>query len=280
MAELLQFVVSGLTVGAVYALVALGFTIIYNASDVVNFAQGEFVMLGGMITFFANAAGLPLAPLLQSAEGALQERVAPEKREAVAKDIQADVRKFNDETVALVRDRALKLAPTTIGPILEEKFTEDELKQLATMLESPVLNKFQSLGGEIQRAMVEKLVAETRPQVEPKLRGLRETIARRLGITPTANSGAPSAAPAPAASAVADRSRRWKWVGSRGVAPVMTTTGLPALTASTRNVMVLVSAGPWVIDATPTRPVRRCQASAIPTALPSCTAATNFPPRS
>ena len=60
MAELLQFTFSGLTVGAIYALVALGFTLIYNASDVVNFAQGEFVMLGGMVTVFAAAAGVPL----------------------------------------------------------------------------------------------------------------------------------------------------------------------------------------------------------------------------
>jgi branched-chain amino acid transport system permease protein len=60
MPELLQFLLSGITVGAVYALVALGFTIIYNASDVVNFAQGEFVMLGGMITVFTYTAGLPL----------------------------------------------------------------------------------------------------------------------------------------------------------------------------------------------------------------------------
>ncbi|MBL6431456.1 MAG: branched-chain amino acid ABC transporter permease [Alphaproteobacteria bacterium] len=60
MAEFLQFCVSGLTVGAVYALVALGFTIIYNASDVVNFAQGEFVMIGGMATVFLTAAGVPL----------------------------------------------------------------------------------------------------------------------------------------------------------------------------------------------------------------------------
>jgi len=59
-AELLQYLLSGVTVGAVYALVALGFTLIYNASDVVNFAQGEFVMLGGMITFFAWQAGIPL----------------------------------------------------------------------------------------------------------------------------------------------------------------------------------------------------------------------------
>lgn len=60
MPEFMQFLLSGVTVGAVYALVALGFTIIYNASDVVNFAQGEFVMLGGMFTVFAFEAGLPL----------------------------------------------------------------------------------------------------------------------------------------------------------------------------------------------------------------------------
>lgn len=60
MAEFLQFAFSGLTVGAIYALVALGFTLVFNASDVVNFAQGEFVMLGGMVTVFAAAAGVPL----------------------------------------------------------------------------------------------------------------------------------------------------------------------------------------------------------------------------
>jgi branched-chain amino acid transport system permease protein len=66
LAEFLQFAFSGLTVGAIYALVALGFTLIYNSSDVINFAQGEFVMLGGMVTVFAAAAGvpLPLAALL------------------------------------------------------------------------------------------------------------------------------------------------------------------------------------------------------------------------
>ena len=60
MTDLLQFFFSGLTVGAVYALVALGFTLIYNASDVINFAQGEFVMLGGMTTVFLALAGMPV----------------------------------------------------------------------------------------------------------------------------------------------------------------------------------------------------------------------------
>jgi branched-chain amino acid transport system permease protein len=84
MAEFLQFVFSGLTVGAVYALVALGFTIIYNASDVVNFAQGEFVMLGGMTTVSLTAAGLPLplaavlAVLITAAVGVALNKLAIE----------------------------------------------------------------------------------------------------------------------------------------------------------------------------------------------------------
>jgi branched-chain amino acid transport system permease protein len=82
MAESLQFAFSGLTVGAVYALVALGFTLIYNASDVVNFAQGEFVMLGGMTTVFLAMAGVPspaaaiLAILVAVAVGLVLHRAA------------------------------------------------------------------------------------------------------------------------------------------------------------------------------------------------------------
>ncbi|POR48577.1 branched-chain amino acid ABC transporter permease [Bosea psychrotolerans] len=84
MAEFLQLLFSGLTVGAVYALVALGFTLIYNASDVINFAQGDFVMIGGMGTVFLAAAGLSLplaafiAILAAVAVGLLLHRLAIE----------------------------------------------------------------------------------------------------------------------------------------------------------------------------------------------------------
>lgn len=58
LAEFLQFLFSGITVGATYALAALGFTLIYNASNVINFAQGEFIMLGGMLAvYFTQAVG-------------------------------------------------------------------------------------------------------------------------------------------------------------------------------------------------------------------------------
>ncbi|ROO29338.1 branched-chain amino acid ABC transporter permease [Salinisphaera orenii] len=60
LSDFLQFLFSGLTTGATFALVALGFTIIYNASHVINFAQGEFLMIGGMGTVMFAAAGMPL----------------------------------------------------------------------------------------------------------------------------------------------------------------------------------------------------------------------------
>ena len=58
---LLQFLFSGLTRGSVYAVVGIGFAIIYSASRVINFAQGEFVMMGGMVTaWLATSFGVPV----------------------------------------------------------------------------------------------------------------------------------------------------------------------------------------------------------------------------
>jgi len=52
-ATIMQFIVSGVTIGSVYALVGLGFNLIFNATDIINFAQGEFVMLGGVLAAIA-----------------------------------------------------------------------------------------------------------------------------------------------------------------------------------------------------------------------------------
>jgi branched-chain amino acid transport system permease protein len=63
----LQFLVTGITVGAIYALVAIGFSIVFNASNVINFAQGEFVMIGGMSAVSLLATGIPMALALPGA---------------------------------------------------------------------------------------------------------------------------------------------------------------------------------------------------------------------
>jgi hypothetical protein len=146
-----------------------------------------------------------IAPLAQQAGAVIQNRVAVEQRESVAKDIQAEFKKYGDEVIPLLRDRALKLAPISVGPVLEEKFSDDELKQVIAMLEAPVYRKYQLLGGDMQKALLEKLVADSRPTVEPKIKALQETLAKRLGLTEGQQAPAASkpAAKKPAAAASA-----------------------------------------------------------------------------
>jgi branched-chain amino acid transport system permease protein len=60
MSEFLQFAIAGLKGGAIYALVALGFTIVFASTGAINFAQGEFFMLGGMVAVWLTQLGLPV----------------------------------------------------------------------------------------------------------------------------------------------------------------------------------------------------------------------------
>ncbi len=127
-----------------------------------------------------NLAERPAAQMMQQAGLALQTQVAPEKREAIAKEIQADVKKYVDEAVPLVRERAIKIAPSTIGVLLDEKFTEDELKQLIAIIESPVNRKFSQMSGELQKVLTDKLVTEMQGTIEPKVKSLELAINHRL----------------------------------------------------------------------------------------------------
>jgi hypothetical protein len=133
----------------------------------------------------------PAAQLQQQAGLAMQTRVPPEKREAMAKLIQDDLKKYVDEAAPLVRQQAVKLAPSTIGVLLEEKFTEEELKQLITIIESPVNRKYAQMGGEFQKALGEKLVAQTQPIVEPKVKALEQAVIKHLGLPPVSAAKAP-----------------------------------------------------------------------------------------
>jgi uncharacterized protein len=135
----------------------------------------------------------PIQQLSPQLNAVISQRVPADKREAVAAEIQADVKKYFDETAPLLRERAVKLAPTTIGNVLEDKLTEAELKQVVAMLESPAIRKFQGLLGDMQRSLSEKLVAETRAQVQAKIQALQASISSRLA--PYAGAAAAASAP-------------------------------------------------------------------------------------
>ncbi len=145
-----------------------------------------------------NLVEQPALQMLQAAARALQQ-MAPEKREAAGKMIEADIRRYVDDTVPAVRERAVKLAPSTFGANVEEKFNEEELKQLIAWFESPVRKKYEAMLPESQNGFMQKLATEARPTVEPKLQALEAKVRTTLGISPagpTASAPPKSATPA------------------------------------------------------------------------------------
>lgn len=81
--QLLQYTITGITIGSIYAMVAIGFNIIYNVTEAINFAQGEFVMLGGLVMVFLRVTlnipiifSLPLTVMAVTVVGIFLDRFA------------------------------------------------------------------------------------------------------------------------------------------------------------------------------------------------------------
>lgn len=127
-----------------------------------------------------NMLSEPVTEAVGQARAMLQGRATVEKRDVAMREIAADAKKFMDDTAPVVRSSAQKLIPTTVAPLLAEKFTEEELRQIIAILESPVKKKFEALVPDMQKALGEKLAADTRPTIDPKLEDLRQRIGMRL----------------------------------------------------------------------------------------------------
>jgi uncharacterized protein len=139
-----------------------------------------------------NMAGQVSQRVLAVSGQALSRQPA-DKREALARDIQADVKKFYDEVEPILRKRATELAPGVALAAYEERFSEDELKQVIAWLESPVSRKFAQLDAELGNTLVQKIAADTKPVLDPRLAALEQTIAKKLGLKATSAPGASSA---------------------------------------------------------------------------------------
>lgn len=136
----------------------------------------------------------PAAMMMQEANRVLGSQVPADKRDATGKAIEAAARRYVDDAYPVLRERAVKMAPSVLGPALDEKFSEDELKQVVAWMESPTSRKLQQFNGEVQGTFVQKLVADARPVIDPKVEALNQAIRGALGVP----AGAASAPKAPA----------------------------------------------------------------------------------
>jgi uncharacterized protein len=134
----------------------------------------------------------PLTGMMQTIGVALQQLPA-DKREATGKAMEAEIRKFADEVGPQLRERGIKLATPTWAPMLDEGFSEDELRQIVVWLESPVSKKYQQVGNDMLNALGQKVVGEMRTTLETRFKTLEQAVNKHLNAAnnkPAASNGA------------------------------------------------------------------------------------------
>ena len=146
-------------------------------------------------TFARGVVERPAAQMMRDAGLAIQQQVPLDKREATGRAIEAEVKKYVDESYPLVRERALKIAPSTIGAVLEARMSEDELRTLLAWLDSPTNKKYQQVALDVRNAFAQKLLADMPALLDPKLQALDGRIRVILGVPPV-NGAAPPPTPA------------------------------------------------------------------------------------
>jgi hypothetical protein len=122
----------------------------------------------------------PVADMLQQSRVLIQTRVPADKQEAALKDVTAEASKFMEEEAPLLRASTQAIVHAEVAPMLAQKFSADELKQLAALLDSPVLAKFETLVPELRKTVGENLAKANQAQIKPKMAELQNRVGLRL----------------------------------------------------------------------------------------------------
>ena len=122
----------------------------------------------------------PVVEALRQAQAVIEGRVPADKQKAAMDDVTADARHFLDEETPVVKASTRTVVDNSVVPMLAQRFSEDELKQLAAILESPVKAKFEAMAPEIEKTIGEGVAKANQAQINPKLTELQNKIGLRL----------------------------------------------------------------------------------------------------
>lgn len=122
----------------------------------------------------------PVADMMRQSELLVKTRVPVDKQEATMKDIAQEANKFMEQELPPLRASTHAIVQANVAPLLAQKFSVDELKQLAAVLESPVLAKFEALVPEMKKTVGENVAKANQATIQPKMNELQNKVGLRL----------------------------------------------------------------------------------------------------
>ena len=135
-----------------------------------------------------QAVQRPAVDAMQKSMIAMQTAHVPKERmDKTMKEIAADVQKYVEQSTPLVTASAKKYTNQTVGPILAQNFSADELRQLASIFESPVRDKFDKLVPQLEAAIGQKVQADISPEINKNIQAMTEAVGTKLRVAATLN---------------------------------------------------------------------------------------------
>ena len=123
----------------------------------------------------------------------LEASVPKAKQKKASEDLNVELKKYSEDTSKLIGNQVSKVSADTLVPAYAEKFSLEELKQIAAFFESPAIKKYQSTAPELGNIFVQKLIEASRPDVMARAKQFDEAAVKIVGSAPAP--AAPGKAP-------------------------------------------------------------------------------------
>ena len=178
--------------GTAFSVVASAQTVdpkIELATKVVALQQGP-----ELDRLVQQLSGSATQELIASWGPKLEASVPKAKQQKASDDLNVELKKYSDDTSKLIGKQVSKVSADTLVPAYAEKFSLEELKQIAAFFESPAIKKYQSTAPELGNIFVQKLIEASRPDVAARAKQFDEVAVKIVGSAPAPAS--PGKAPA------------------------------------------------------------------------------------
>lgn len=138
----------------------------------------------------AQLAGSTTQELVANWGPKLEANVPKARQQKASDELNAELKKYSDDTNALITKQVKKVSADVLVPAYTDRFTLDELKQIATFFESPAIKKYQANAPELGNLFVQKLVDATRADVQARAKLFDDAALKIVTPTPAAETKA------------------------------------------------------------------------------------------
>jgi uncharacterized protein len=135
--------------------------------------------------------------ILQNWAPKLQTNVPAARKEKATEDLNLALKSYFDDVSKIIGGKVIQVSNSALIPAYMERFTVDELRQIATFFESPVIKKYQAAAPDLGNIFVKELVEATRTDVTARVRQFDETASRIVGSAPASPGTSDKGKPAP-----------------------------------------------------------------------------------